>query len=69
MRERVQRLREQSLETKPFISAERAQLLTRFYRGEEGKHSVPVMRAKAFYYLCQHKTLYEPNSICRKTPP
>ena len=54
MRERVRRLREASLDTPPSISAERAVLLTRFYREEAGEHSVPVLRAKAFHHLCEH---------------
>lgn len=56
--ERIQRLREQSINTQPVISEERALLLTRFYQENEHKgYSVPVMRAKAFYYLMQHKSL------------
>ncbi|TWT76284.1 Benzylsuccinate synthase alpha subunit [Planctomycetes bacterium CA13] len=58
MNERVRRLREQSVQARPRISAERAQLLTQFYRANEGKHSVPVLRAMAFRYLCEHKTIY-----------
>ena len=45
MNERVQRLRQLSLEEKPSISAERALLLTRFYKDNEAKYSVPVLRA------------------------
>ncbi len=58
MKERVRRLREQSFEAHPYISAERAQLMTEFYRANDGKFSVPVMRAKAFHHLCQYKALY-----------
>ena len=58
MRERVKRLREQSIETRPSISSERARLLTDFYQSNEGKYSLPVMRAMAFKHLCEHKTLY-----------
>jgi len=46
------------LNTPPSISPERAELLTRFYQENEGKYSAPVMRAKAFFYLCEHKTIY-----------
>ena len=42
----------------PCLSHERACLLTDFYAAHEGQFSVPVMRAKSFYYLCQHKTIY-----------
>jgi len=55
---RTARLRERSLATSPSISHERASLLTDFYRAHEGKFSVPVMRARSFLHLCQHKTLY-----------
>jgi formate C-acetyltransferase len=58
MTPRTIRLRQQSLEEAPTISPERAQLLTRFYREHEGRHSAPVMRALALRHLCQHKTLY-----------
>ncbi|TWU30968.1 trans-4-hydroxy-L-proline dehydratase [Novipirellula artificiosorum] len=58
MKERVCRLRQRSVETKPSISAERAELLTQFYREHEGKHSVPVLRAMSFQYLCEHKTIF-----------
>ncbi|HOY60865.1 MAG TPA: pyruvate formate lyase family protein, partial [Verrucomicrobiota bacterium] len=29
-----------------------------FYRAHEGRHSVPVMRAKAFHHLCEHKAVW-----------
>ena len=55
--ERVARLRQQSLEAKPYISTERAELLTEFYRQRIGLVSVPVQRALAFQYLLEHKTI------------
>ena len=58
MNDRTQQLRQTSLKTDPSISSERAELLTRFYQTELGKHSVPVLRALAFEDLCQHKTIY-----------
>ena len=58
MTERTQRLRRASLQAVPRISVERARLMTEFYRANEGRYSVPVMRARAFYHLCEHKTLY-----------
>ncbi len=58
MRDRVKRLREKNLETPPSISSERARLLTEFYEANDGKYSIPVMRAMAYKYLCEHKTLY-----------
>ncbi|MHC5004974.1 MAG: pyruvate formate lyase family protein, partial [Planctomycetota bacterium] len=54
MNDRVQRLRQQSLDAPSAISVERARLLTQFYREHEGRHPVPVMRALAFRHLCEH---------------
>ncbi len=58
MNERTARLRRESLDSVPSVSPERASLLTDFYCANEGKHSAPVMRARAFHYLCEHKTIY-----------
>ena len=58
MTSRTERLRRQSLETPPSLTAERAVLVTAFYRAHEGRHSVPVMRAKAFYHLCEQKAVW-----------
>ncbi|MFO7907324.1 MAG: glycyl radical protein [Pirellulaceae bacterium] len=58
MNERTERLRQASLDAAPVISPERACLLTAFYRQNEGTLSVPMLRAGAFYDLCQHKTIY-----------
>lgn len=58
MTERTAKLREQSLNARPRISHERALLMTEFYEKNLGRYSAPVMRAKAFYHLCQHKTIY-----------
>ncbi|QXE92240.1 glycyl radical protein [Geomonas subterranea] len=58
MNARTQRLRQESLTAEPAISAERALLLTEFYRENEGRWSVPVMRANSFLYLCEKKTIY-----------
>jgi formate C-acetyltransferase len=49
---------EQSARTEPSISTERAELMTRFYREQEGHHPVPVTRALAFLDLCQKKTIW-----------
>ncbi|MBU7014548.1 MAG: glycyl radical protein [Theionarchaea archaeon] len=56
--ERVRRLREQSITTRPYISAERAELLTDFYMNEPGIQSVPVTRALAFKYILENKAIY-----------
>jgi formate C-acetyltransferase len=58
MTERTARLRRESLDTPPSISPERARLITEFYQANEGRHSIPVMRAMAFLHLCQHKTIH-----------
>jgi formate C-acetyltransferase len=58
MTERTRRLRSASLAAIPCISAERARLLTEFYQANDGKFSIPVMRARSFLHLCQSKTIY-----------
>ena len=59
MNERVRRLREQSVETHPYISSERAELMTQFYQsGAAWRESIPVTRALAFRHLMEHKTVY-----------
>jgi len=58
MSERVARLRRQSVETKPYISAERAELITDFYQSDVPmRESVPVTRALAFQHLMKHKII------------
>ncbi len=58
MNQRTATLRQQSLDAPPRISAERAAQLTDFYQAKAGLYSAPVMRAKSFLHLCQHKTIY-----------
>jgi pyruvate-formate lyase len=55
---RVAYLRRQSLEAKPTISTERAELMTAFYKNDLGPVSPAVQRALAFQYLLEHKTIY-----------
>ncbi|HUJ32646.1 MAG TPA: trans-4-hydroxy-L-proline dehydratase [Candidatus Acidoferrum sp.] len=57
MNERVLHLRQQSLDAKPWVSIERAALLTEFYRSSK-EPSVPVQRAEALKYLMGHKTIW-----------
>ena len=57
MNERVAGLRQQSLDAKPWLSIERAALLTEFYRQAEAD-STPVLRAKAFRYLMERKAVF-----------
>ena len=58
MTERTARLRRESLDARASISPERAQLVTRFYKENNGRYSVPVMRAMCFLELCKSKTIY-----------
>lgn len=58
MNERIERLRERSVNTQPSLSIERALIETEFYRKNEGKYPIPVMRAKNFYNLCAKKKIY-----------
>ncbi|GFE61666.1 trans-4-hydroxy-L-proline dehydratase [Geobacter sp. AOG2] len=55
---RTEGLRRRSLEARPSISAERAVLITEFYRENEGKYSIPVTRALSFLHICRHKTIW-----------
>jgi pyruvate formate-lyase/glycerol dehydratase family glycyl radical enzyme len=57
MSERVARLRQQSLDAVPTLSAERALLMTEFYQQDLGPVSAPVRRALAFQHLMEHKTI------------
>jgi len=58
MTERIEFLRNESFEKKPSFSAERAKLVTDFYKANDGKYPVPVLRGMNFKYICEHKTLY-----------
>jgi formate C-acetyltransferase len=58
MTERVARLRKQSLEARPTLSTERAELMTELYRQSHGQTiSAPALRARAFRYLMEHKSI------------
>ena len=55
---RVKHLREQSLNAVETLSAERALLMTQFYKSEEARElSAPVKRARAFEYLLKNKKI------------
>jgi len=57
--ERVALLKEQSVNTKPYLSTERAELLTEFYQcGAAYSVSTPVARALAFKYLLANKEVH-----------
>ncbi|MDH6312012.1 pyruvate formate-lyase/glycerol dehydratase family glycyl radical enzyme [Parabacteroides sp. PFB2-10] len=58
MNERISRLRKQTFETQPSLSIERALIETRFYKENEGKYPIPVLRALNFLEICKQKTIY-----------
>ena len=58
MTERIDMLRSQSVNAEPSLTIERALIETEFYRKNEGKYSIPVLRAKNFYNLCAKKRIY-----------
>jgi len=59
MTPRIEKLRQETLSIQPFISIERAELLTEYYKSVENKNlSIPVKRAGAFEYLLNNKKLY-----------
>jgi pyruvate formate-lyase/glycerol dehydratase family glycyl radical enzyme len=59
MNERVKQLREQSVKTKPYITPERAILVTEFYKSDiAGQLSAPVRRALTLKHLLENKHLY-----------
>jgi len=59
MNERISRLRTESLDAVPTVSSERGVLLTEFFKsGEADGLSIPVQRAKAFYYIMDKKSLF-----------
>jgi len=58
MNTRVERLRRQSVETRPYLSTERAELITEFYASDVvRKVSTPVCRALSFLHLMERKTV------------
>ncbi len=57
MNERVARLRRESVGAKPSLSAERASLMTEFYR-QAPVVSTPVLRALAFKHLLENKEIW-----------
>lgn len=58
MSKRIKKLREKSFNGVPSISAERARIVTRFYRENEGRYSPSMMRALSFMALCQEKIIW-----------
>ena len=58
MNERIQKLRELSVTTPVHIDLERAKIETDFYRENDGKYSIPVMRSMVLKEYFSKKTLY-----------
>ena len=58
MNERIQKLREISVNTPVHIDLERAKIETDFYKANDGKYSIPVMRAMTLKEYFSKKTLY-----------
>ena len=58
MNERVQKLREKSVTTQPYIDMERAKIMTETYKQFEGVLSVPELRGQALKDYCEKKSLY-----------
>ncbi|MCX6572305.1 MAG: glycyl radical protein [Candidatus Aminicenantes bacterium] len=58
MNERIKKLRAQTLEAKPTISAERAKLVTEFYKRPETRGlSSPMLHALAFKHIMENKSV------------
>lgn len=58
MNERIQKLREISVNTPVHIDLERAKIETDFYKENDGRYSIPVMRAMVLKEYFSKKTLY-----------
>lgn len=55
--ERTKKLRKQSVDAQPFITIERARLMTEGYKKYEGSVEIPVLRALAFKHYMENRTL------------
>ena len=58
MTDRIQRLRQESFNAQPSLSIERALIETEFYKENEGKYPIPILRALNFLEICKRKTIY-----------
>ncbi|HWQ11108.1 MAG TPA: pyruvate formate lyase family protein, partial [Holophaga sp.] len=58
MNERTKRLRQESLDAIPSITAERALITTAFFKENLGRHSTPMLRALNFMEICEKKSLW-----------
>ncbi len=57
MNKRIQKLRKESVEGKPFITGERARLVTEVYSKHSGKVSQPVLRALVFKHIMENMSI------------
>lgn len=57
MNERIQKLREQSVNAEPHLSIERARLVTEAYEKYLGTVETPILRALTFQHIMENKTL------------
>lgn len=55
--DRTKKLRKESVDTKPYISIERAKLITQAYKKYEGSVETPILRALAFKYYMENRSL------------
>jgi pyruvate formate-lyase/glycerol dehydratase family glycyl radical enzyme len=58
MNKRIQKLRKLSVDTEASLTIERALIETEFYKENDGKYAIPVLRALTFLEICKRKTLY-----------
>ncbi len=58
MNDRIRALREESISTPASLSIERALIETAFYRENDGKYAIPVMRGMNFMEICEKKSIY-----------
>jgi len=57
MNDRIKKLREQSVNGIPFITEERARLVTEAYKKYSGTVSQPVLRALVFKHIMENKSI------------
>ena len=58
MNKRISKLYKQSIETKPYITSERAELVTNFYQNIAAQHiSAPVLRGMVLKHIMENKSL------------
>ena len=58
MNDRIKRLRQQSIDTEPTLTIERALIETAFYKENYGKMPNCILRARNFCEICKKKTIY-----------